>query len=216
MGMPAADSAAAGADIDLRLVHGAGQRVGVAGVVGEKIDVHIEGDEKSFIFRAQNAAEKSSAGLLLQRQNILLASAGVEQDSQGEGLIVLGGEVLDLLRRLVFQDGEVILGEMGNERAVLVVHGEVKAHQVDVDLEGLERLLLVVLVGVSGGSLGRGVGGRRNLGHAHARRQRTARRTARRPTNAEDENSWRLDGGTWRTIPRNEQDRALQRRQRVW
>ena len=93
-------AATAGADIDLRLVHGAGQRVRIVGVVGEKVDIHIERDKKRFIFRTQNAAQKSSAGLLLQRQNILLASAGIEQDSQGEGLIVLGGEVLDLLRRL--------------------------------------------------------------------------------------------------------------------
>ena len=54
---------------------------------------------------------------------------------------------------------------MRNERAVLIVHGEVKAHQVDVDFEGLERLLLVVLIRVSGGSLRRGVGRRRDLGH---------------------------------------------------
>ena len=69
------------------------------------------------------------------------------------------------MRNLVFQDVEVVLGEVGDERAVLIVHGEVKAYQVDVDFEGLERLLLIVLVGVTGRSLGRGVGGRRNLRH---------------------------------------------------
>ncbi len=67
----------------------------IVGVVGEKIEIHIERDKKRFIFRPQNAAQKSSAGLLLQRQNILLAPAGVEQDSQGEGLIGFRGEVLD-------------------------------------------------------------------------------------------------------------------------
>ena len=161
----ARDSAATGANINFRLVHGVSQRMRVVGVVGKKLHVHIEGDEKGFIFRAQNAAEKCRAGLLLQRQNILLAPAGVEQDAQGQRLIVLGGEVLDLLRRLVFEDSEVILGEMGNQRAVLVVHGEVKAYQVDIDLEGRHRLLLIVLIRVSGRPLRRGVRGRRDLGH---------------------------------------------------
>ena len=102
---------------------------------------------------------------MLQRKDILLAAAGIEQDSQGQRLVGLGGEILDLLRHLVFEDVEVILGEMRDQRAMLVVHGEVKAHQVDVYFEGLERLLLVVLIGVSRRSLGWGVGRRRNLGH---------------------------------------------------
>ena len=52
---------------------------------------------------------------------------------------------------------------MGDERAVFIVHGEVKTHQVDVDFEGLERLRLVVLVGVTCRALGRRIGRRRNL-----------------------------------------------------
>ncbi len=169
-----------GAHIDFCLIHGTGQRMRVAGVVGKKIDVDIEGDEKSFIFGTQNAAEKSGAGLLLQRQDVLLAAAGIEQDAQRQRLIVLGGEVLDLLRRLVFQDVEVILGEVRDQRAVLVVNGEVKADQVDVHLEGRDRLLLVVLIGVSGGPLGRSVGGRCDLGHCAERR--TAHRKAHSKT----------------------------------
>src|SRR5580704_14858610 len=82
----AGDSAASGAHIDFRFVHGVSQRVRVAGVVGKEVDVYIEGDEKSFILRTQNAAEKGCAGLLLQGENILLAAAGIEQDPQGQRL----------------------------------------------------------------------------------------------------------------------------------
>src|SRR5271156_3747624 len=114
----------------------------------------------------QDAGEKGRAGLLLQGQDVLLAPTGIEQDAQGQRLVVLGGEVLNLLRRLIFLDVEVILGEMRNEGPVLVVHGEVKAHQVDVYLERLQRLLLVVLIGVSRGSLGWGIRRRRNLGQS--------------------------------------------------
>ncbi len=46
--------------------------------------------------------QKSSACLLFHGQYILLASAGIEQDSQGEGLVVFRREVFDGLRRLVF------------------------------------------------------------------------------------------------------------------
>ncbi len=47
---------------------------------------------------------------------------------------------------------------------MLVMHGEVKAHQVDVDFEGFQRLFLVILVGVSRRPLGRGIGGWGYLG----------------------------------------------------
>ncbi len=180
------DSAAACAYVDFRLIHGVGQGVGVAGVVGKKVDVYIEGDEKGFIFGAQNAAEKSGSRLLLQGKNVLLAAAGVEQDPQGQGLIVLGSEVLDLLRGLVFQDGEVVLGEVGNQRAVLVMDGEVKADQVDVDLEGGYRLLGRPDLGLRPGP-GRGVRGRRNLRQTQVWRPGRRWRTAKSPRkNAED------------------------------
>ena len=35
---------AASAHINFRLIHGASQRMGVVGVVGKKIEIHIEGD----------------------------------------------------------------------------------------------------------------------------------------------------------------------------
>src|ERR1700739_3142026 len=112
-------SAAAGAGVDFRLVHGMRKRVGIICVVGKKLDVDIEGDEKSFIFGTKDAAEEGASGLLLQRENILLAAAGVEKNAERQGLIGFRSEVFDGLRRLVFKDVEVILGEVGDEQPVL-------------------------------------------------------------------------------------------------
>jgi hypothetical protein len=52
---------------------------------------------------------------------------------------------------------------MGDERAVFIVHREVKTYQVDVDFEGLERLRLIFLIGVTRRTLRRRIGRWRNL-----------------------------------------------------
>src|ERR1700678_4145545 len=70
-----------------------------------------------------------------------LAAAGVEQDANGEGEIFFLGEVLGLLEGLVLVDAAVILMKASDE-AVFVANGEVDVDEVDVDLEGLDVVLI--------------------------------------------------------------------------
>ena len=161
--------------VDLGLVHGTGQQARAVGVVLQQIDVHIEGDQEGLVFLAQHLLQEAAARLLLQRQNALLAARCVEQDSQGECLVRLGHKVLQSLGHLVFGDGAVVLGQVRNEVAVLVLHGEEEVDEVDLDLEGGDRL-------VFGRRVGR-VAHRRSIGR---RRKLRTTLTRRRPAESEE------------------------------
>ncbi len=67
-----AGSHSTGADIDLCLLHVAGEHAGVGGEVGEQVDVDVEGDEKGLVLLAEDAFQKLRAGVLFKRQNVLL------------------------------------------------------------------------------------------------------------------------------------------------
>ena len=132
----AGDGAGAGAGVNGGLVHGAFELTGAVGVVGEEIDVDVEGDKEGLVLGGEDVLEEFGAGLLLERQDVDLAAAGVEQDADGEGEILLLGEVLGLLKFLVLVDVAVVLVEVGNV-AVFIADGEVDVDEVDVDLDGL-------------------------------------------------------------------------------
>ena len=118
------------------LVDGALELAGAVGVVGEEVDVDVEGDEEGLVLGGEDVFEELGAGLLLEGEDVHLAAGGVEQDADGEGEVLLLGEVLDGLRALVLEDAAVVLVEVGDV-AVLVADGEVDVDEVDVDLEGL-------------------------------------------------------------------------------
>ena len=133
----AGDGAGAGAGVDGGLVDGAFDFAGAVGVVGEQVDVDVEGDEEGLVLGGEDVVEELGAGLLLEGEDVLLAAGGVEQDADGEGEILFLGEVLDGLGDLVLEDAAVVLVEVGDE-AVLVADGEVDVDEVDVDVEGLD------------------------------------------------------------------------------
>ena len=60
------------------------------------------------------------------------------------GRFDLGSEILHGLRLAVFLDVEVVLGQVGNQRAVLVFYVEEKLHHIDVNFQGFGRLLGIV------------------------------------------------------------------------
>ena len=150
---------AAGSDVDLRLLDVTRQHAGVRGEVGEQVDIDVEGDEEGLVFLPENALQKFRAGLLLQRQNILLRAGGVEQDAEGERLIDFRGEVLELLRLLVLEDLAVVAGEMRDQQVLFVADIEVERDEIDVLAKGGDGLRGVVVgVGIAGQALGRGIG----------------------------------------------------------
>ena len=140
--------------------------VDVAGVVLQQVDDDVEADDESLIFIGKNLLQEGSADLFLHVQHVFLASAGVDHDTQGEGQVRLCREVLDGLRFAVFVNLEIVFGEVGDQRAMLIFDIEEKLDHVDVDFEGLGRLLRIVGLLVAGpvvvlaGDLGRTAGGR--------------------------------------------------------
>ena len=142
--------------IDLRLVHGPGQQAGAVGEVLQQVDVHIERQQERLVLGLEHPLQELAAGLLFQRKHALLAARGIQQNAQRQGQIVLGNEALPGLRLLVFGDRAVVLVEVGNEVAVLVLDGKKHVHQVDLELEGGDGLVLL-------GS-GRGMAHRRGIG----------------------------------------------------
>ena len=133
----AGDGAGAGAGVDLGVVDGALDLAGAVGVVGEEVDVDVEGDEEGLVLGGEDVFEELGAGLLLEGEDVHLAAAGVEEDADGEGEIFLLGEVLGLLKLFVLEDAAVVLVEVGDV-AALVADGEVDVDEVDVDFEGLD------------------------------------------------------------------------------
>ena len=70
--------------------------------------------------RTQNAADESHGGLLLEPELLANAVAGIYKDGQAEGQVGFGGELLDDLRLLVFDDLEIVFPEIGDEPALLI------------------------------------------------------------------------------------------------
>ena len=112
---------------------------GTAGVVGEQVYVDVEGDEEGFVFWREDVFEEARAGLLLEREDVLLAAAGVDKNSDGEREILLLGKVLDGLGLMVF--GKLIADRLWCRLVLAVVfaHGEVGVDEVggDVEMESL-------------------------------------------------------------------------------
>ena len=131
----AGDRAGAGTGVDGGLVEGVLDLAGAVGVVGEQVDVNVEGDEERLVFGGEDVAQESGAGLLLEREDVLLGAGGIEQKADGEREILFLGEVFDGLRALVLEEGAVFLDEVGDE-AVLVARGEEEVDEVDIDLDG--------------------------------------------------------------------------------
>ena len=176
-GAVAGDGAGAGAGVDLGLVEGAGDVAGAVGIVGEQVDIDVEGDEEGFVLGGEHVAQEGCAGLLFEGKDVHLAAGGVEQDANGEGKVLLLGKVLDGLRGLVFGEGAVVLDQVGDE-AFAVAGGEVEVDQVDLDVDGGG---VGVILGDGGrGAVGRWAAGRGRFLGAHRRRVQRKRQQSER------------------------------------
>src|ERR1019366_5970257 len=73
------------------------------------------------------------------------------EDAEGQREIGFGLEVFDGLGLAVLEQVEVILGEAGDQRAMLVFDVEEQLDDFDVDLQGLDGLVLRLAVGAGRG-----------------------------------------------------------------
>src|SRR6202000_3272729 len=107
-GAVAGYGASSGAGVDDGGVDGVLDFTRTVGVVGEKVDVNVEGDEEGFVFGGEDVFEELGSGGLFEGEDVLLAAAGVEEDADGEGEIFFLGEVFGGLGDLVFVDCAVV------------------------------------------------------------------------------------------------------------
>ena len=89
-------------------------------------------DEERFVLvLAQDVLEEFVAGVALPIEHARLAAAGIEQQAEREREIALLGEVADGLRAPVFLDGELVLGQIVDDFALLVADGGQDVDDVD-------------------------------------------------------------------------------------
>ena len=93
-----------------------------------------EADGEGLVAGFKNLVEKGFDVFLMFFDEFLLTAAGVDDEADAEGELVVMGEEANLLRDAVFDDGEVVLGEAGYDAAVWVADAE-----GGVDEVGLHR-----------------------------------------------------------------------------
>ncbi len=72
-----------------------------------------------------------------------LAAGRIDEDAKRKRQVRFGGKVFDGLRLSVFENREIVFGQVRNKRSVLVFDVEEESDQVDADFEGLNRRLFV-------------------------------------------------------------------------
>src|SRR6185369_15855813 len=130
--LPGQAAATGRRSIDACAVEGGAQQAGRVGEILQQVGFDIETDHKRQIFGAQDLIQEIGPDFLLHLQNLSLAAAGIDQNSQGQGKVRFGGEILDCLRAAVLADLEVVLGQIGNQPAFFVFDIEKELHNVDI------------------------------------------------------------------------------------
>ena len=95
-----------------------------------------EADEEGFVLLTQDLGEELGGGIALDIDQVPLAAADVDQQADGEREVGFLGEILDGLGLTLFQNGEILLLEVGDEGAVLVPYGGQNADHIDVHGDG--------------------------------------------------------------------------------
>src|SRR6266481_442608 len=103
----------------------------------QKLDVGAEADDEGLVFGAQRALEKRTSNFLFHIEDAQLAAARVEQDAEGQRQVGFGPEIFNALGLAVFEQVEVVLAQVGNQRATLVLDVEEQLDDFDVHLQRL-------------------------------------------------------------------------------
>src|ERR1700678_2830512 len=83
-----------------------------------------EADGECLIAWFEDLVEKVFDVFLVLFDELLLAAAGVDDEADAQGELVVVGEETDLLRDAIFDDGEVVFGEASYDTAFGVVNAE--------------------------------------------------------------------------------------------
>src|ERR1700688_5318604 len=94
-------------------------------------------DEEGFVFvSAQDVIEERAAGGAFLVENLALAEAGVDEETEGEREVGFLGEIGDGLGLAVLVESEVVFGEVADDVAVFVADGGEKIYGGDIDRDG--------------------------------------------------------------------------------
>ena len=99
-------------------------------------DVVAEAHQEGAVARAQDGLEERFEIPAVGLDERVLAAADIDDQPEIEGHVGGGGEEGDFLRRAVFEDGEILLMQTGDQAALRVADGEGYVHQVDVHAKG--------------------------------------------------------------------------------
>jgi hypothetical protein len=127
---------AADAGTDAQLIEPLTQQPRGAGVVLQQFGFFAEADEEGFVLLTQDLGEELGGGIALDIDQVPLAAADVHQEADGEREVGFPGEILDDLGFALFEDGEIVLLEVGDEGATLVADGGQNADHIDVHGDG--------------------------------------------------------------------------------
>src|SRR5690348_10166377 len=97
-------SAIGSAGIDFGATERSFQGANVAGEVMEQLDANIEANYESDVLLRNNVLQKRPADLLLHVEHVLLATTGVNQNTERQGQIRVRRKILDDLRLAILQD----------------------------------------------------------------------------------------------------------------
>ena len=117
----------------------------VAGEILQQTGIDVEVDDEGFIFVGQDLFQERATDFLLHVENSQLTAAGVDQDSERERQVGLGGKIFHGLRLAVFRDIKISFGKVRHECAVLVFDVKENLHDVDVHLQSFGGLLILVV-----------------------------------------------------------------------
>ena len=99
-----------------------------------------EADCEGLIIGFKNLVEEGLDVFLVLLDELFLASTLVDDEADAEGKLGVVGEEADFLWNAVFDDGEVVLSEAGNDAALCVVNAESGVDEVGFDSDDREAL----------------------------------------------------------------------------
>src|SRR5579863_7393341 len=81
----------------------------------------------------EHLVEKNLAGIPLRVQNISLAQAGIDEQSESERKIGVLREIFDGLRAAVFLKSEIVLGQIADDLSLLVPYCDRQSDHFDIN-----------------------------------------------------------------------------------
>src|SRR5258708_17103408 len=133
-----------------------------------KLDIGAEADDKRLVLGAQRALEEGTSDFFFHIQDAQLAIAGIDENAESQREIGFGPEIFNGLELAVFEQVEVVLGKIRNQRSMFVLHVKKQLDDFDVYLQGLDRLVLRLVVR-SGTGVGSGIRIGRSTGRSYGR-----------------------------------------------